>query len=141
MSNIDLKTLISNVNDELSKVSRWLKVNKLSLNITETNFIIFHSWQRSITSNIHLRIDGMLIAKVLVTKLLGVLLNENLTWTDHVKVLLNKTCTNFGIIMNTNLHSTVCAYAKCDLLCFWHNEEMELGLGAQLHSCHSGAIA
>ena len=39
----------------------------------------------------------MLIAKVVVTKLLGVLLNENLTWTDHVKVLLNKTCTNFGI--------------------------------------------
>ena len=33
MSNIDLKTLISNVNDELSKVSQWLKVNKLSLNI------------------------------------------------------------------------------------------------------------
>ena len=27
MSNIDLKTLISNVNNELRKVSKWLKVN------------------------------------------------------------------------------------------------------------------
>ena len=55
MSNIDLKTLICNVNDELSKVSRWLKVNKLSLNITKTNFIIFHSKQRYNTSGIHLK--------------------------------------------------------------------------------------
>ena len=97
MSNIDLKTLISNVNDELSKVLRWLKVNKLSLNITKTNFIIFHSRQRYIASDIHLQIDGMLIEKVLATKFLGVMLNENLTWTDHVKVVLNKTSKNFGI--------------------------------------------
>ena len=49
MSNIDLKILISNVNDERIRVSKWLKVNKLSLNITKTNFIICHSRQRYIT--------------------------------------------------------------------------------------------
>ena len=97
MSNIDLKTLISNVNDELSKVSRWLKVNKFSLNITKTNFIIFHCRQRCITCDINLHIDGILIEKVVATKFLGVILNENHTWTDHVKVVLNKTCKNFGI--------------------------------------------
>ena len=97
MSNIDSKTLISNVNDELSKVSRWLKVNKLCLNVTKTNFIIFHSRQRYITSGIHLHIDGILIEKIVATKFLGVILNENLIWTDHVKVVLNKTSNNFGI--------------------------------------------
>ena len=60
MSNIDFKTLISNLNDELSKVSRWLKVNKLSLNITKTNFIIIHTRWRYINSDIHLHIDGIL---------------------------------------------------------------------------------
>ena len=63
----------------------------------KTNFIIFHSTKRYITSDIHLHIDGMLIEKVVATKFLGVLLNENLTWTDCVKVVLNKTSTNFGI--------------------------------------------
>ena len=82
MSNIDLKTLISNVNDELSKVSRWLKVNKLTLNITKTNFIIFHSRLRYITSDIHLHIDGMLIERVVATNFLGVILNDNLTYMD-----------------------------------------------------------
>ena len=70
MSNIDLKSLLSNINDELSKVSKSLKVNKLSLNITKTKFLIFHSRQRYITSDIHLHIDGMLIEKVVATKLL-----------------------------------------------------------------------
>ena len=73
MSNIDLKTLISNENDERSKVSKWLKVHKLSLNITKINFIIFHSRQRYITSEIHLQIDGMLIEKVVATNFLGVI--------------------------------------------------------------------
>ena len=100
MSNIDLKTLISNVKDELSKVSKWMKVNQLSLSITKTNFIIFHSRQIYITSDIYLHIDGLLIERVLLTKYLGVILNENLTWTDHVKVVLNKTSKNFGICRN-----------------------------------------
>ena len=74
MSYIDLKTLIANVNDELSKVSRWLKVNKLSLIITKTNCIIFHSRSRYITSDIHLYIDRILIEKIIATKFLGVIL-------------------------------------------------------------------
>ena len=39
----------------------------------------------------------MLIDKVSATKFLSVILNENLTWTDHVKVVLNKTSKNIGI--------------------------------------------
>ena len=78
MSNIDLLTLISNVNDDLSKVSRWLKINKLSLNIMKTNFIIFHSRKRYITCDIHLHIDGMLIENAVATKFLGVILKSNM---------------------------------------------------------------
>ena len=73
-----------------------VKLNKLSLNVTKTNFIIFHSRQRYI----HLHIDGMLIEKVVATKFLGVILNENLTWTDHVKVVLNKTSKNLVFVDN-----------------------------------------
>ena len=65
--------------------------------MTNTNFVIFHSRQRYITSDIHLHIDGMLIEKVVANKFLGVILNENRTWTDHVKVVLNKTSKTFGI--------------------------------------------
>ena len=51
----------------------------------------------------------MLIEKVVATKFLGVILNENLTWTDHVKVVLNKTSKNLGICRKLSfiLHSVV----------------------------------
>ena len=77
--------------------SRDAESNKLSLDITKTNFIIFHSRQRYITFDIHLQIDGMLMGKVLVTKFVGVILHENLTWTDREKVVLNKCSTKFDI--------------------------------------------
>ena len=35
LSNINPESLVSNVNIEVAKVSRWLKLNKLSLNIKE----------------------------------------------------------------------------------------------------------
>ena len=41
--------LISIVNNELAKIIIWLKVNKLSLNSTETNFMIFHPRQKSMS--------------------------------------------------------------------------------------------
>ena len=37
----DLKVIENHVNDELSNISEWLKVNKLSLNINKTHYMIF----------------------------------------------------------------------------------------------------
>ena len=42
--------------------------------------------------------DNSEIEKVFSTKFLGVIINENLTWSDHIHVLLNKTSKNLGII-------------------------------------------
>ena len=38
----DLAHLLKSMNRELKKVSTWLDVNRLSLNIDETNFVVFH---------------------------------------------------------------------------------------------------
>ena len=39
-----------------------------------------------------------LIDQVWSMKFLGVLINESLTWTDHIFTVLNKTSKNIGII-------------------------------------------
>ena len=41
ISHDDIDQLISIVNNELSNLSTWFKVNKLSLNINKTNYMIF----------------------------------------------------------------------------------------------------
>ena len=43
----DIEVAVSIVNNELSKVSDWLSANKLSLNISKTNCIIFHPYQKN----------------------------------------------------------------------------------------------
>ena len=43
-----LTTLESRVNTEIQKISRWLQINKLSLNIKKTNYILFKSKKKLI---------------------------------------------------------------------------------------------
>ena len=37
----DIKTMESNINNELTEISLWLKVNKLSMNIKKTHYMVF----------------------------------------------------------------------------------------------------
>ena len=43
MSHKNIDTLIDKMNEELIKINTWVQVNKLSLNITKTNFMLFKS--------------------------------------------------------------------------------------------------
>ena len=57
-SHKNLDTLINILNKELDKVSNWLKVNKLSLNIKKTHFILFHNKQKLINTKINIKMDN-----------------------------------------------------------------------------------
>ena len=80
----DKKALVNMVNVELTKISEWFKLNKLSLNIKKTNYIIFRSkYSKSdinATGNLNIFIDNVKIEQVHETKFLGVIINSNLTW-------------------------------------------------------------
>jgi len=39
--------VITKINEELSKISMWLKLNKLSLNIKKTHYMLFHVRQKN----------------------------------------------------------------------------------------------
>ena len=43
ISDNDLTSLIVKANDELSKLSLWFRVNRLSLNVKKTNFILYRT--------------------------------------------------------------------------------------------------
>ena len=47
--NINNKETANIINMELDKIITWLKLNKLSLNISKTKFCIFHKVQREIS--------------------------------------------------------------------------------------------
>ena len=51
------------INNELCKISEWLRANKLSLNISKTKFMVFQTSNRSVTYPV-LQIDRMPIERV-----------------------------------------------------------------------------
>ena len=71
-----------NNEQELDKLHAWFIVNKLSLNILKTNYILFGS-RTCIADNVSITMGKSPISRVNVTKFLGVNIDENLTWKDH----------------------------------------------------------
>ena len=70
--------VIKKVNKGLKHVKRWLDSNRLLLNISKTNYIIFHSSASSVPNDISIKIGEKQISWVKYIKFLGVLLDEHL---------------------------------------------------------------
>lgn len=93
----DLVTLQNTMNSELFLVSKWIKSNKLTLNLSKTNYMISHS-KYTLPGNILIKIDDYSIHKVNVVKFLGVLIDNNLMWKYHIDEIKVKISKLIGII-------------------------------------------
>ena len=84
------------VSTELDKLHSWFQVNKLSLNIAKTNFMIFGNKQCE--DNHVVSINGMNIKRVYVTKCLGVHIYSHLNWGEHINHIKSKISKNVSIM-------------------------------------------
>ena len=66
-------------NTELEKMSKWFILNKLSLNIKKTNFMLFGSKAKNLSSSFCIIIDNIIIEQVVSTTFVGVVINQSLT--------------------------------------------------------------
>ena len=71
LSGKDPETLIAEMNIAIKGVTEWLTINKLSLNIDKTHFMLFKSRNKSIELKGDLIINGVKISRVEKTKFLG----------------------------------------------------------------------
>ena len=94
--NID--ELVEIMNHEMEKVIIWLNVNKLSLNLKKTHFMIFSRSRRKIKPSIQLMINNVKIDRVISTKFLGVMIDEHLTFTQHIQYIKGKISRGLGIL-------------------------------------------
>ena len=84
----NLNTLVSIINTELIKTPSCFTLNKLSLNISKTNFIYFQSSNCFCNENLTIDkfIDNSKITRVTNTKFLGVIIQSRLTCDDHITI-------------------------------------------------------
>ena len=97
-SNKNLKELEQIINEELKKVSDWLDVNKLSLNVTKSNFVMFHSPEKKISFSLNIYVNDKLLQERACIKYLGVMIDTNLRWKEHVNYLSKKIKRSIGLL-------------------------------------------
>ena len=97
-NNID--SINNYLNQDLSSISEWLVANKLTLNLSKTEFMLIGSRQRLTTfdSAPSLSIDGVSIKQVENTKSLGVHIDQNLSWNVHIDRVTKKLASGIGAL-------------------------------------------
>ena len=97
----NIQTLFSTVNRELSKIHQWFLSNKLSLNVKKTKYSLFHKVNK--TDDIPLLLPKLVIKnneieRVESIKFLGVLLDECMSWKNHINHIENKISKSIGLL-------------------------------------------
>ena len=88
-----LQTLYEKGNQELKNIDNWMIANKLSINTNKTNCILFGTPKSQLiktTNNLHLKLRNDIVEKVSSTRFLGVIINENLSWKNHMEMIKQK---------------------------------------------------
>ena len=87
------------VNNELSELQEWLVINKLSLNVKKTKYMIFQYPQRKIENMIlDLRLNSEPIERVTDLNFLGLSIDECLSWKARVQKVSSKISRNICIM-------------------------------------------
>lgn len=90
----------SKINSDLNIVGDWLNRNQLTLNISKSKFMLIGS-SIKLQSNLN-RIDISVMGKSLDSvdsfNYLGVVINKNLSWDDHIESIKNKINKKLGLL-------------------------------------------
>ena len=88
-------TLEKSINDELINIANWLVANKLSLNVSKTNFLFFSN---SSNKNINLILSNKPLEQKQCTKYLGIYIDENLNWSNQINNICTKISQGVGTL-------------------------------------------
>ena len=103
LSGNDPNDLIRTMNIEMIKVIEWLRLNKLSLNLKKTHFMVFRRQRAKVTITEKLIVDKVEIDKVDHTKFLGVVIDQNLSFQNHIQYIKGKISRGIGILYKCRL--------------------------------------
>ena len=86
------------INTELAHVETWLNTNKLSLNISKSNFVLIHPPQEKVNDPIKLYVNNTLLEEKNHVKYLDIIMDNNLYWTSHATYIAKKIKRSIGIL-------------------------------------------
>ena len=73
------------INRHLQDVVNWCKVNKLTINISKTNYIVIRGRHRSVNILGEMKIANIVIKEVDGESFVGLNIDKHLNWKMHIK--------------------------------------------------------
>ena len=91
-SSLSTAELYAKINTDLTRVRDWLLANKLILNVTKTEFMFLTTDFKlfNLGKDFSIKIENNRVKRVKTTKYLGIHLDKNLKWDEHVNKLCSK---------------------------------------------------
>lgn len=108
----DTNTYECEINKTIKDIINWLDNNNLIINISKTNIMQFH--QRTSLQSLNIEYDGQNIENVTVTKFLGILIDNQLSWKPHADEVCKKLSSSAYVLFNlskkVNVKTLLVAY-------------------------------
>ena len=74
--------------EEINKVMKWFSVNKLLINLSKTNTMLFTNKRGN--PKLHIFVEDILLEEKQSVTFLGVIIDNKLLWKDHIKLVCSK---------------------------------------------------
>ena len=88
LEDTDSLNMNDNINIHLEKINVWLKLNKLTVKVSKTKFMIFLNTRD--TPQLGLFLNNIKIEQVSNFTFLGIILDTSLSWKCHTKIIAIK---------------------------------------------------
>ncbi len=97
------------ITKEITELFAWFNANKLTVNLSKICFTIYKTKRMKIPEYLNIKVDNIIIKRVKSAKYLGVILDEDLNWGNHIGEMnksIIKTANSFKIIKHKVPDST-----------------------------------
>ena len=96
----DPATFEQKLNKDLDGVQKWLKPNKLTLNVKKTKYMIIesHCRLRHLNGDLNVTVNSQQLTRVTNYRYLGIEVDEALGWQSHVDSICKKVSAGIGAL-------------------------------------------
>ena len=107
LSDKSLKNINKHINHDLKLLNTWLRANRISLNASKTEIILFRpKSQANIAKHLNFRRSGQRVERINEVKYLGLVVNEILEWRTHFTQLKKKLNRAIGLLSKIRHHTS-----------------------------------
>ena len=97
-SNTSLKLINKYINHDLKLIVHCLFANRISLNVSKTEVVLFRPKSKKINKKLNFCLSGQKIIPTTHTRNLGIIVDKDFSWNQHLKILKKKLSRANGLL-------------------------------------------